>query len=138
MLQLGKRTGRVRTRVTADGLEKLAGYDWPGNLRELANVLERATILSADRELGPETLDLPSRDDPFGASSSPRTPGAPLVSLDEAQRAHIRRVLAATEGRVYGAGGAAEVLGVPPSTLQSRMKKLGLGRLPVAPTGRSR
>lgn len=49
-----------------------------------------------------------------------------------------RRVLLATEGRVYGPGGAAEVLGVPPSTLQSRMKKLGLGRLPVAPTGRSR
>ncbi len=138
LLQIGKRTGRAPTRVGEDALEKLAGHDWPGNLRELANVLERATILTRERELGAATIDLPARDAPIEGPTA--TPGASVAlgSLDDAQRAHIRRVLAATEGRIYGPGGAAEVLGLPPSTLQSRMKKLGLPRVPATLAARPR
>jgi DNA-binding NtrC family response regulator len=124
--------------VGPEGLARLAAYDWPGNLRELANVLERATILSPRREIAPEVLDLPihSRasgpDDGAGrldAGPVPALPeGAPVLTLDEAQRAHIERVLTLVGGRIYGRGGAAERLGLKPSTLQSRMKKLGVKR----------
>ena len=125
-----RRTGRRGMRVTADGLACLAAYDWPGNLRELANVLERATILSRGLELGAEALDLPTR----VASGRPPLPPPPVegdevVTLEEVQRQHILRVLARTQGRVYGPGGAAALLGLKPSTLQSRMKKLGITRL---------
>jgi transcriptional regulator with GAF, ATPase, and Fis domain len=122
--ELGRRTGR-RARLSAAGLAKLAGHAWPGNVRELANVLERATILAAGQEIGPDALELPG-----GALPPPRRPArdrdAKVGRLDDAMRRHIEDVLRATHGRIYGAGGAAAILGVPPSTLQSKMKKLGI------------
>jgi transcriptional regulator with GAF, ATPase, and Fis domain len=125
-----RRTGLRGRHVTPEGLARLASYDWPGNIRELANVLERATILSPKRELGPAVLDLPSRADVDRGHVSPRVTGSAVRvgTLDEVQRAHIERVLALTDGRLYGKGGAAERLGLKPSTLQSRMKKLGVHR----------
>ncbi len=141
------RTGRRGMRVSAEGLQHLRGYAWPGNVRELANVLERATILASGRVLGPELLDLPSggrassvrADAAPPAAGMPRTakgtgPLEPIATLDEVQRNHIRRVLALTGGRVYGPQGAAARLGLKPSTLQSRMQKLGLTRRPGAAT----
>jgi transcriptional regulator with GAF, ATPase, and Fis domain len=129
------RTGRRGMRVSAEGLARLARYDWPGNVRELANVLERATILSAGRVLAPELLDVPvpasARQAPVPvALPTPATDetGGTVPTLDEVQRRHIRHVLALTEGRLYGARGAAALLGLKPTTLQSRMKKLGLER----------
>ncbi len=122
--ELARRTGR-RARITAAGLAKLSAHAWPGNVRELANVLERATILTAGPDIGPDALELPG-----GALPPPRRPPrereAQLTRLDEAMRHHIERVLHATGGRIYGAGGAAAILGMPPSTLQSKMKKLGI------------
>jgi transcriptional regulator with GAF, ATPase, and Fis domain len=120
-------------RVTAEGLERLACYGWPGNLRELANVLERATILSRVPELGPDAFDLPTREKAAPSPSSEPAPAAAAKSekvptLAAVQREHILRVLALTKGRIYGAGGAAQLLGLKPSTLQSRMKKLGIAR----------
>ena len=128
------RTGRRGVRVSKEGLTKLRGYRWPGNIRELANVLERAVILSAAPVLGAEALDLPRREliaarlptelgtenDETGASSSPDD----VLSLDEVQRRYIRQTLTRTGGRIYGKDGAAARLGMKPSTLQSRMKKL--------------
>jgi transcriptional regulator with GAF, ATPase, and Fis domain len=124
-----RRTGLRGRRVTPEGLEHLASYDWPGNIRELANVLERATILSPKRDLGPSVLDLPARAD-LDRPASPRVTGSAVRvgTLDEVQRVHIERVLSLTGGRLYGKGGAAERLGLKPSTLQSRMKKLGVRR----------
>jgi len=128
-----RRTGRRGMRVSAEGLARLAAYDWPGNLRELANVLERATILSPRREIGPAVLDLETRS-PVGRRSEPASrPPAPapdgrVLTLAEAQRAHIEHVLGLVGGRIYGRGGAAERLGLKPTTLQSRMKKLGVRR----------
>ena len=121
------RTGRRGYHVTDAGLEHLRAYAWPGNTRELANLLERATILSAIKALGPDSLVLP------GAARTATAPAATaggcqiFETLDESQRRHIERVLAATEGRIYGPGGAAEILGMKPSTLQSRIKRLGGG-----------
>ncbi|HSD30082.1 MAG TPA: sigma 54-interacting transcriptional regulator, partial [Vicinamibacteria bacterium] len=125
-----RRTGRRGMRVTRDGLLKLGQHEWPGNLRELANVLERATILATSRDLGPEVLDLPARGVTV-VQGPPRRKAAfaeRVLTLDDAQKAHIERVLELTGGRIYGREGAAERLGVKPSTLQSRMKKLGIRR----------
>lgn len=124
LAEQARKTGLRRRRLLPSALDKLKGYAWPGNIRELANVLERATILTNERDLGPADIDLPRR---ATQSTPPRANDAvTLVPLDEAQRQHIKRVLAATDGRVYGQGGAAEILGMKPSTLQSRMKKLGI------------
>jgi transcriptional regulator with GAF, ATPase, and Fis domain len=130
LAEQARRTGRRGTRVTAEGLAKLATHAWPGNLRELSNVLERATILAAGSRLSPDVLDLPQarRDAEKAAEPKAAAPFA-LRSLDEVQREHIRKVLAATGGRIYGRSGAAKILGLPPSTLQSRMRRLGVERL---------
>jgi formate hydrogenlyase transcriptional activator len=122
--EFGRRTGKRGRFVTPEGLERLQGYEWPGNVRELANVLERAAILSASASLGPDVLDVPGR--------RRRSSAAPVTSepatLAEVQRAHIERTLALTGGRIYGRGGAAERLGLKPSTLQSKMLRLRLER----------
>jgi transcriptional regulator with GAF, ATPase, and Fis domain len=127
-----RRTGRRGMRVTPEGLERLASYGWPGNLRELANVLERATILSRGLELGPDAFDLPTREKaPPASESAPaekREKSEKVPTLAAVQREHILRVLSLTKGRIYGPGGAAQLLGLKPSTLQSRMKKLGIAR----------
>ena len=121
-----RRTGRGGCFVTPDGLARLSGYEWPGNVRELANVLERATILSPSRALGSELLELPGRRRKE-ARKEPKV-ALELLSLEELQRQHIQRVLEHTRGRIYGPGGAAEILGLKPSTLQSKMQKLGIAR----------
>jgi transcriptional regulator with GAF, ATPase, and Fis domain len=125
LLELARRTGKTGRRLTPEGLARLQAHDWPGNVRELANVLERALILAPGDSLGPEVLDLPGR-----RRREARGRDAEPVTLAEATRQHIRRVLNLTEGRIYGPGGAAEMLGLKPSTLQSKMKKLNLRRLP--------
>jgi len=131
-----RRTGRRGMRVTPAGLARLGAYDWPGNLRELANVLERATILSRGAELGSEAFDVPTRGAVVAAAPAEPAPSAEggakpaaVLTLAAVQREHIMRVLTLTRGRVYGPGGAAALLGLKPSTLQSRMKKLGIARL---------
>jgi transcriptional regulator with GAF, ATPase, and Fis domain len=113
-----RRTGRQGMSLTPEALRKLAAYRWPGNIRELANILERSVILSPEDHIGPEAIDLPEL-----ATGTAALDGE-VLTLDEAQRRHIRAVLARTSGRIYGKGGAAELLGMKPSTLQSRMKKL--------------
>lgn len=124
-----QRTGRREARVTPEAIQKLSGYGWPGNLRELANVLERAMLLSQEVDLGPDALDLPRRGEVVSMPSSlPPPPEEPPITLDEAQRRHIARVLGMTRGRIYGEGGAAKILGLKPSTLQSRMERLGMRR----------
>jgi transcriptional regulator with GAF, ATPase, and Fis domain len=133
---LGRRIGKPGYRIMREGFTKLASYRWPGNLRELANVLERAMILSTDRRLGPDTLDLPRTIGAVTAQEeTPQLSAATLVSvqkLEGVERDHIRRVLALTNGHIYGKEGAATLLGLKPSTLQSRMKKLGIERKEAA------
>jgi len=96
----------------------LEGYDWPGNVRELENVLLRAIILSPGR-----TLMLGEAWMPTAAISD--TSSSRLVDVE---RRHIRSVLDSSSWRIEGAGGAAQALGMKPSTLRSRMVKLGIAR----------
>jgi DNA-binding NtrC family response regulator len=98
--------------------DQLETYPWPGNVRELHNVLERAAILSAGRELRLPPGALPTR------SGSERT-GRPLT-WEAQERAYLERLLHHTRGKIAGADGAAALAGLAPSTLLSRLEKLGL------------
>ena len=111
--------------VPSHEMARLEAYDWPGNVRELQNVVERALLLSSGDRLAFPTLDTPTR----GRARGQETSAGPLpLTMDEAIAAHIRLVLERTRWKVSGPGGAAEVLGMNPSTLRFRMNKLGISR----------
>ncbi len=125
---------RGRCALSDDALAVLRAYDWPGNIRELANVLERAMILSPSSTLRASVIDLGPRArghrEPAPGPSGDPHDGGPVFTLEHIEREHIRRTLARTRGKLYGPDGAAALLGLKPSTLQSRMKKLSVPRLP--------
>ena len=105
--------------ISKSNMEALQAYQWPGNIRELRNVIERAVIVATSPRL---TIELPH---------SPRLKASPRSepgSLDDMERNHIRTVLERTGWRVRGARGAAAVLKLKPTTLEARMAKLGLRR----------
>jgi len=108
--------GRQIESIPKSTLDALTSYGWPGNVRELQNVIERAVILSrSSLQLGnwPPTGPTPGED-------------PSLLTLEEAERRHIVRALERTKWRVSGPNGAAQVLGMKPTTLQSRMNKLSI------------
>ena len=109
--------GKPIESVARSSLQALQGYSWPGNVRELRNLIERSVILTSGTVL---KVDLPE-----GATSRAARNRATLA---EAEREHILAVLAMTGWRIRGAEGAAEVLGLKPTTLESRMAKLGIRR----------
>jgi transcriptional regulator with GAF, ATPase, and Fis domain len=115
--EFSKAMGKPIEGITKSSLRALQHYQWPGNVRELRNLIERAMILAGGPMLG---IDLP------GSAATSASRG--FATLAEAEREHIQRVLESTGGRIRGAGGAAEILGLPPTTLESRMAKLGLRR----------
>jgi formate hydrogenlyase transcriptional activator len=104
-------------------IDRLMAYYWPGNVRELENVIERALILTKGEPLAFDDLTGGQPDDSSLISSGPQD--IPL-KLDEVISRHIRQVLGMTKGKVHGKGGAAEVLGLNPSTLRNRMNQLGI------------
>src|SRR5205823_3702618 len=113
--KLGRRIERVPDRLMA----ALRAYGWPGNVRELEHVIERAMIVTD----GPELAAV----DWLGQGNAASEPTR-LLTLEEMERAHIVAVLDATAWRVSGARGAAQLLGLRPTTLEYRMKKLGIER----------
>jgi transcriptional regulator with GAF, ATPase, and Fis domain len=110
-------------RLAPGAIDRLMAYPWPGNVRELENVVERALILSKGASLGFD--DLAGRHLAESTSVNGGTQDTPL-DLDEVISRHIRRVLERAKGKVHGKGGAAELLGVNPSTLRNRMNQLGI------------
>ncbi len=107
--------GKTIDQIPKRSMEGLRRYLWPGNVRELRNIIERATILSAGPAL---RVDLP---EPLDS----KTPG---MTLEEVERRHIIAVLDEVRWRIRGDGGAAQRLGLKPSTLESRMRKAGIKR----------
>jgi transcriptional regulator with GAF, ATPase, and Fis domain len=135
LADLGRRLGRPRPGLSDAALDELRAHPWLGNLRELSNVLERALILQPGGVLGPGAVDLPRLPPPAPGDSG--EPERDLIPLHELERRHVARVLRATAGKIYGPDGAAAILGLKPSTLQSRMKKLGLERRAVLAPARA-
>ncbi|MBK7295048.1 MAG: sigma 54-interacting transcriptional regulator [Holophagaceae bacterium] len=115
-----QKLGRSPLDLPRSVVQALQAYGWPGNVRELQNLIEQAVLVSE----GP-MLRLPDRLGP--APSGPVGSGL-LPGLVEVEREHIVKVLDATNWKVEGAKGAADILGLAPSTLRSRMQKLGIER----------
>ena len=119
--QYARRVGKTIRSIDKKTLELFQSYDWPGNIRELQNVIERSVILTSGDVLSVDEFWLPKRSSP-DSSQLQRS----LMSEDERseERKLIEAALAESRGRVYGSAGAAAKLGIPPSTLGSKIKKL--------------
>jgi PAS domain S-box-containing protein len=112
--EIGREMGVTIENVSQGSMDRLQRRAWSGNVRELRNVVERSMIFSRDRTF---ILALPEVEAPGNGED---------LTLDEVQRRHIRKILDVTGGKISGSGGAAEVLGLKPTTLRSRMERLGM------------
>jgi formate hydrogenlyase transcriptional activator len=133
--RFGERQHKTAPRLTDDALERLNGYSWPGNVRELQNVIERAVILCRDSVVGPDLISLrsaidspaPTRETAPADERVERRP-ANVIRFCDAERHAILRALELSGWRISGRGGAADILGLKPTTLHAKMKKLGIRR----------
>jgi formate hydrogenlyase transcriptional activator len=130
-----RRLNKTVEYVPAEAMDALVNYAWPGNIRELENLIERAVLLSPGKELRVPLSELKSAALTTAnnvsadlALFSPATSSLPIVTLEEAERQHILRALRRTEWRIAGPKGAAAILGMKRTTLQARMRKLGIRR----------
>lgn len=121
--ETAQKLARPIPHLTAANLKALQSYSWPGNVRELQNIIERALILWQDGPLQFDWADPVRRYAP-----SPPSPPYTRQQMLEAQRASIEEALRQTGGKIYGPGGAAERLGMRPTTLVSKMEALGVKR----------
>ncbi len=122
--KIGRKMGKKIKNISKEDLTKLQNYNWPGNVRELENVIERAIINSSHDTLRIDDEQLRSQfhfdGDISGISED--------LKLSETQKAHIKKVLEECNWKINGENGAAKALGIPPSTLRSKMKKLNIVR----------
>ena len=132
--KFSRRQSKVVQYVPADAMDALVNYAWPGNVRELENFLERAVLLSPGKELRVATSELrPSTMNTDNSAASGAIgafvpTASSMATLEEAERQHILRALRQTEWRIAGPKGAAAVLDMKRTTLQARMRKLGIRR----------
>jgi DNA-binding NtrC family response regulator len=116
-----KAVGKNITEIPADFIDRLMLYDWPGNIRELEHVILRSVLLSSNGKLNPDHLELGVKiEEPLSQNG--------IKTIIDNERDHIIRVLELCKGKVAGSGGAAELLGIPSTTLSSKIKKLDIKR----------
>jgi formate hydrogenlyase transcriptional activator len=125
-----RRMNRPEPQISKAALDELASYHWPGNVRELQNAVERAVILWQD---GPVTFDLPTSraHEDMERRAKPTEKNAAVLTRDELKREERQAIINAlkqTNGKVAGPRGAAQLLGMKPSTLSSRISSLGIDR----------
>jgi len=136
--KFSRRLNKTVAYVPFEAMDALGNYAWPGNVRELENFIERAVLLSPGKELRIPMAELragaaASLENATQASAAPAfeiagNGGAAIATLEEAERQHILRALRQTEWRIAGPKGAANILGMKRTTLQARMRKLGIRR----------
>src|SRR2546429_102771 len=114
-----RRMGKQIEHIPPETMSALASYQWPGNIRELQNFIERSVILSSGNVLHPPLASL---------KSAPEAESLGAITLEDAERDHIRKTLDQTRWVVAGPNGAAARLGIKRSTLYFRMQKLGISR----------
>jgi len=133
--RFAERMGRHFEELTDEDRQLLKAYPWPGNVRELQNVIERALILSSGRKLdlsramprlngGTESEAVPA-----GSSISQTAKVLTADELEEFEKRNLLRALETCGWRISGGGGVSALMGLPPSTVSSRMKSLGIRRL---------
>ena len=123
-----RKLGTAVARLTAAQMKELQSYEWPGNVRELQNVIERAIIRSRNGQLdlGLRPSAATSARAPRKGDAAPRPEPASLQELKQQERAFILDALAKTRGKIYGPDGAAALLGLKPTTLSSKVHRMGL------------
>jgi formate hydrogenlyase transcriptional activator len=137
--RFAKRFGRQVDTIASETMDRLVSYPWPGNIRELQNVIERAVVLSQGPalELDRDLLPAPARLGPEpsversaerGRSVAKTATSGLAAALEETERAHIVAALESADGVIEGPRGAAKILEMHPNTLRSRMEKLGIRR----------
>ncbi|QEE50244.1 sigma-54-dependent Fis family transcriptional regulator [Flavobacterium alkalisoli] len=119
LLKFNKANGKGITGFSDKAQQQLLQYSWPGNIRELEHLIERSWLLATGHEI--DSIELPADSESLGETA----PGE-LSSLEDMERKHIMQALQASGGKVFGSGGAAEMLKIPATTLYSKMKKLGI------------
>jgi transcriptional regulator with GAF, ATPase, and Fis domain len=137
-LEVGARKLNVPLpRLTRGNVQHLQGYDWPGNVRELQNVIERALITQRSGglcfDVGPEEG---ATRQAIASTADGRDEIVPDAEMKRRERGNLLAALQHTDWKIYGPGGAAELLGVKPTTLSSRIRKMGLQREPRGSSGR--
>ena len=130
LADLSKRSGRGPWTLSPSARDYLAQGAWPGNVRELVNAIERATILQPQGVIETHHLTPTRRLDPVPTVAQNESL-EPLLPLREAERRHLVAALRRTRGKIYGINGAARLLDLKPTTLQSKLKKHGIDRLEV-------
>jgi transcriptional regulator with GAF, ATPase, and Fis domain len=121
-----RKLGRPQPRLTMATLKALQGYNWPGNVRELQHVIERAVIASTR---GPLKIELPDSDEAKPPTAEIEVASERIWTEKEFRQLeanNLRAALQASSGKIYGPGGAAELLGLKPTTLLSRLKSFGI------------
>jgi transcriptional regulator with GAF, ATPase, and Fis domain len=130
VFRFAKKSGRRIKNLNNQALKELMQYHWPGNIRELEHLIERSILLSPGEVITEIHLPIQKH---HTASTNPASAEEIIIkTIDENERDHILKVLKYCKGRISGARGAAELLGIPPSTLNSRMKRLGIKREHIA------
>ncbi len=122
-----KRYGIKTLDFSRESIEYLRDHPWPGNVRELQNTIERAVIVCKGTKINLSHFIISGKK-PDLEKQKPSPPPSTCKTLDDVIRNHLIKTLNAVHGKIYGPGGAAEILGLKPSTLQSKMKKLGISR----------
>ena len=121
--KFSKKSGQKIKNVSPKVIHEMMLYDWPGNIRELEHFIERSILMTSGDTITEVHLLQ-------GDKNLPDLPGElQIKSLEENEREYILSILKKTDGKIRGAGGAAEILKIPPTTLHSKMKKLGLRKV---------
>lgn len=124
MDKYSKRNGKEISSISEESIEKLKGYNWPGNIRELENIIERVVILCTKDELN-------ISENIFNSSDTLIAENSDTTRLADVEREHIIRILNQTDWQIHGKNGAARILDMNPSTLRTRMAKLGIKKKTV-------
>lgn len=119
-----KRSNKHINGITAEALKQLTAYNWPGNIRELEHLIERNILFAQGDKI--EHFDIPEAISQQVTDTKQEQPSGPLRSMEDMEREHIINALKLCGGKVFGNGGAAEILKINPTTLYTKMKKLGI------------